>query len=106
MVLLQQYLSSCLTSFSGGWNSYLAVNVFINEQEKLTLPVMMKNYMSQHDQQTAVYMAGTLLAIVPPAIVFFALQKEFIGGLTSGAVKGRSPDRLSTRVRRPGSPVA
>jgi len=33
-------------------------------------------------------LAGTLLAIVPPAILFFALQREFVAGLTSGAVKG------------------
>jgi ABC-type glycerol-3-phosphate transport system substrate-binding protein len=33
-------------------------------------------------------LAGTLLAIIPPAILFFYLQREFISGLTSGAVKG------------------
>jgi multiple sugar transport system permease protein len=33
-------------------------------------------------------MAGTLLSILPPAILFFILQKEFIAGLTAGAVKG------------------
>jgi ABC-type glycerol-3-phosphate transport system permease component len=35
-----------------------------------------------------VFLAGTLIAIIPPAILFFALEREFIGGLTSGAVKG------------------
>jgi ABC-type glycerol-3-phosphate transport system permease component len=33
-------------------------------------------------------MAGTFLAVVPVVILFFILQKEFIGGLTAGAVKG------------------
>jgi ABC-type maltose transport system permease subunit len=31
---------------------------------------------------------GTALAMLPPAVLFLALQKEFISGLTSGAVKG------------------
>jgi len=78
----------CLSSFLGAWNNYLGVNVFIQDQRKLTIPVVMKNYMTAYDQQTAVYMAGTLIAIIPPAIVFFALQKEFISGLSAGAVKG------------------
>ena len=39
-------------------------------------------------QEYGVFLAGTLLAIIPPAILFFALQKEFVSGLTSGAVKG------------------
>ena len=29
-----------------------------------------------------------LLAIIPPAILFFALQRELVAGLTSGAVQG------------------
>jgi multiple sugar transport system permease protein len=33
-------------------------------------------------------MAGTLLFILPVMALFFALQKEFVAGLTSGAVKG------------------
>ena len=37
--------------------------------------------------QYGVFLAGTLLAIVPPAVLFLILQKEFISGLTSGAVK-------------------
>jgi ABC-type maltose transport system permease subunit len=35
-----------------------------------------------------VFLAGTTLAMIPPAVLFFALQREFISGLTSGAVKG------------------
>jgi len=31
---------------------------------------------------------GFFLAVVPVVILFFILQKEFIGGLTAGAVKG------------------
>jgi ABC-type glycerol-3-phosphate transport system permease component len=33
-------------------------------------------------------MAGTLLSILPVVCLFFILQKEFISGLTAGAVKG------------------
>jgi ABC-type maltose transport system permease subunit len=44
--------------------------------------------MGVYSQQYGVFLAGTLLAILPPAILFFALQKEFVAGLTSGAVKG------------------
>jgi ABC-type glycerol-3-phosphate transport system permease component len=33
-------------------------------------------------------MAGTLFSIAPIMCLFLLLQKEFISGLTSGAVKG------------------
>ena len=39
-------------------------------------------------QEYGSMMAGTLLAVVPVVVLFFILQKEFISGLTAGAVKG------------------
>jgi multiple sugar transport system permease protein len=78
----------CLVSFLGNWNAFLTPNVFLHSQDKLTLPVVLNLYLSQYSSEYGVFLAGTLLAIIPPAILFFALQREFISGLTSGAVKG------------------
>jgi multiple sugar transport system permease protein len=78
----------CLISFLGSWNSFLGPQIYIQTQGKLTLPVILNQYMGVYSQQYGVFLAGTLLAILPPAILFFALQKEFVAGLTSGAVKG------------------
>jgi ABC-type glycerol-3-phosphate transport system permease component len=77
----------CLISFLGAWNSFLVPNVYLQTQSKLTLPVVLNQYIGEYTQDYGVFLAGTLLAIIPPAILFFALQREFISGLTSGAVK-------------------
>jgi ABC-type glycerol-3-phosphate transport system permease component len=49
---------------------------------------VLNQYIGEYSQHYGVFLAGTLLAIIPPAVLFFALQKEFISGLASGAVKG------------------
>jgi multiple sugar transport system permease protein len=77
----------CLISFMGAWNAFLAPNIFLQSQAKLTLPVVLNQYMGTYVQHYGVFLAGTLIAMIPPAILFFSLQKEFISGLTSGAVK-------------------
>ncbi len=77
----------CLISFMGAWNAFLAPNIFLQSQSKLTLPVVLNQYMGTYVQQYGVFLAGTLVAMIPPAILFFSLQREFISGLTSGAVK-------------------
>lgn len=77
----------CLITFLGSWNSFLNPNIFLQTQSKLTLPVVLNQYIGEYAQQYGVFLAGTLIAIIPPAILFFALQKEFIAGLTTGAVK-------------------
>jgi ABC-type glycerol-3-phosphate transport system permease component len=78
----------CLVTFMGAWNAFLGPQIFLHTQAKLTLPVILNQYVGFYQQEYGVFLAGTLLAIIPPAILFFALQKEFISGLTSGAVKG------------------
>ncbi|MGC1479093.1 MAG: carbohydrate ABC transporter permease [Chthoniobacterales bacterium] len=78
----------CLVAFLGAWNSFIAPNVYLSTQSKLPLTVVLNQYVGEYQQQYGVFLAGTLLAIIPPAILFFALQREFISGLTTGAVKG------------------
>ncbi len=41
-----------------------------------------------YGNQFGMLMAGTFLCILPVVVLFFALQKEFVSGLTAGAVKG------------------
>jgi multiple sugar transport system permease protein len=78
----------CLLTFLGQWNSFFGPSVFLQSQDKLTLPVVLNQYINFYKNDYGVFLAGTLLAIVPPAILFFALEKEFVGGLATGAVKG------------------
>jgi multiple sugar transport system permease protein len=78
----------CLVTFLGAWNAFLGPNIFLQTQSKLPLPVVLNQYIGEYTQQYGVFLAGTLLAIIPPAVLFFSLQKEFISGLASGAVKG------------------
>lgn len=78
----------CLVTFLGNWNSFFGPSVFLQTQSKFTLPVILNQYVGVYSSDYGVFLAGTLLAIVPPAILFFALEKEFVSGLTSGAVKG------------------
>jgi ABC-type glycerol-3-phosphate transport system permease component len=78
----------CLVSFVGNWNAFLMPSVFLHSQSKLTLPVALNLYVSQYQNDYGVFLTGTFLAMLPPTVLFLALQKEFISGLTSGAVKG------------------
>jgi ABC-type glycerol-3-phosphate transport system permease component len=78
----------CLMSFLWHWNAFFAPNVFLQSQENLTLPVVLNMYINDYNQDYGIFLTGTAIAMAPPAVLFFALQKEFIRGLTAGAVKG------------------
>jgi ABC-type glycerol-3-phosphate transport system permease component len=79
----------CLMSFMGGWNSFLWPMIVLQSKGLFTVPIAMSQTLSlTGDMQYGLMMAGTFLGVLPPAILFFILQKEFIAGLTAGAVKG------------------
>jgi ABC-type glycerol-3-phosphate transport system permease component len=79
-----------LLSFIGNWNSFLWTQIVLQDDAKYTLPIGLANLISQPGS-TAGYgplMAGTLLSLIPITVLFFFLQRDFIAGLSSGALKG------------------
>jgi len=79
----------CLMSFMGGWNSFLWPMIVLQSKGLFTVPIALSQTIGlTGDMQYGLLMAGTFLGVLPPAILFFILQKEFIAGLTAGAVKG------------------
>lgn len=79
-----------LMSFLGNWNSFLWPQIILQDEARYTLPMGLANMISLPEFQTnyGILMAGTAISILPVMLLFFALQRDFIAGLTSGAVKG------------------
>jgi multiple sugar transport system permease protein len=79
-----------LLTFLGSWNNYLWPQIVLMDQRLYTLPIGLANMIGlpEFETQYGVLMAGTLLSILPVVILFFIMQRDFIAGLASGAVKG------------------
>jgi ABC-type glycerol-3-phosphate transport system permease component len=78
----------CLMGFMGSWNSFLWPAILLHTKTRFTLPIALSQMLGIYSQQYGMLMAGTLLAVLPVIVLFFVLQKEFVAGLTAGAVKG------------------
>jgi len=78
-----------LLSFMGAWNSFLWPQIVLHSGNKYTLPIGLNNMIGLPGYMTpyGALMAGTLLSILPVVILFFILQRDFIAGLATGAVK-------------------
>jgi arabinogalactan oligomer/maltooligosaccharide transport system permease protein len=79
---------TALFSFMTAWNEYILAAVFMNREENHTLPVGLKLMMGQFASEWGHFAAGAILVSLPVVILFFALQKNLVGGLTAGGVKG------------------
>lgn len=76
-----------LIVFIGTWNNFIAPQVVLQSPGKFPLAVAVANLKNTYYQDYGLLMAGTVLSIVPVVGLFLMLQKDFISGLTSGAVK-------------------
>lgn len=78
----------CLISFMGTWNSFLWPQIILHNRSLFTLPIALSQMIGTYNQEYGMLMAGTLVSVLPVVILFFVLQKDFVAGLTAGAVKG------------------
>jgi len=72
----------------GTWNSFLWPQIILQSSDRFTLPIGLNQMVGVYEADYGALMSGTLLAVLPVVVLFFLLQKEFIAGLTKGAVKG------------------
>ena len=70
------------------WNDYFWATVLIQGDHALPVTAGVKALNGQFVSQWHLVSAASLLAAVPPVMMFFAMQKHFIAGLTLGATKG------------------
>lgn len=90
-VLKPALASVALLSFRGGWNEYILPLIFTMTNEKLRpLTVGVVALQNAGDGAAAwnILFAGSAIAIVPIIIVYILASKQFMGGMTAGAVKG------------------
>ena len=74
-------------SFLSSWNGYLWPLIVLRDEAKYTLPIGLANLIGIYRQDYGMLMAGTLLSLLPIIILFLAMQREFVQGITLGGVK-------------------
>ncbi|MEM6553965.1 MAG: carbohydrate ABC transporter permease [Planctomycetota bacterium] len=77
-----------LITYLGTWTNFIGPQIIIQTPEKYPLAVAVAQLRGPFSIEYGMIMAGTLVAVAPVLGLFLLLQKDFIAGLTSGAVKG------------------
>ncbi len=80
-----------LLSFRQGWNEYIMPLVFTmtnDERRPLTVGVNMLKNMGDGTAAWNIMFAGATISIVPMLVIYMLFSKNFMSGMTAGAVKG------------------
>ena len=70
------------------WDQYLLPRIVADDPSDYTLTVALADLRSDIEVGPGIVLAGALLALLPSLIVYLSLQKSFLRGITTGAVKG------------------
>jgi ABC-type glycerol-3-phosphate transport system permease component len=74
-------------TFMGTWNDFLWPRLVINSEKLFTLPLGLAMLQMRNTSNVAQIMAGTVLTALPMIVVFLFMQRQFIEGMTAGALK-------------------
>ena len=80
--------SIAIFQFLWVWNDLLVALVFLGPGEKAPLTVTVSQMVGQQGQGQELVTAAGFFSMIVPIVVFLSMQRFFVRGLTSGAVKG------------------
>jgi raffinose/stachyose/melibiose transport system permease protein len=72
----------------GSWNQFLLPLVILSDQANWTLPLGVTNFSTQYSSDTARILAYTTLSLIPALIFYLFAERQLVGGLTAGGIKG------------------
>lgn len=90
MLPLSKPALSTLTIFTfvNTWNDYLGPLIYLKSENKKTIQLGLKMFISQYSSDYGLIMAGSVLSLIPVLAVFLCLQKYFVEGVASTGLKG------------------
>jgi multiple sugar transport system permease protein len=74
--------------FIARWNDYLGPLIYLSDQKKYTIPLMLAQLNSLYERRWDLLMAGSVIAIVPIVLILLVMQKYFVESVATTGLKG------------------
>lgn len=79
---------TALFSFMTAWAEYLVAAQILQDSALWTLPLGLKSFESNMSTEWGLYGASSIIVTIPVVVLFLALSRFLVSGLTLGSVKG------------------
>jgi multiple sugar transport system permease protein len=81
-------ITLAIFTFLNIWNEFMWPLIVLTDDRLQTLPVALALVSREHVQDNELMMAGSVITVLPPLLMFLGLQRYYIQGLLLGSVKG------------------
>jgi multiple sugar transport system permease protein len=86
--ILPGIINTIAFAFIGSWNDFLVAFTFLMGSKKFTISIGLRYLIGEFSVDYAGLSAGSIIALIPPMIIFAFAQKYMKSGLNAGAIKG------------------
>lgn len=73
--------------FMATWNNFIMPLLFLQDEDIRTVPLGLLYFQGKYTRDLALLSAGVAIATIPIVIIYVLFQRQFVKGLTAGAVK-------------------
>ena len=80
--------SLTLLTFVNTWNDYLGPLIYLRDPELWTIQLGLKTFVGQYNAEYALIMTGSVLSVLPIAVIFLLGQRYFVEGIATSGLKG------------------
>lgn len=82
-------ISQGLLGFVAGYNDYLGPLLYLQDSRKYTLQIALQLLYTQtvNSGDNQLFLAGTVVSLLPTIIIFLFAQKYFVKGITNSGIK-------------------
>jgi len=80
--------SLTLLTLVNTWNDYLGPLLYLRSHNLWTVQIGLKSFISQYNAEYALIMTGSVLSVLPIAVIFLLGQRYFVEGVATTGLKG------------------
>jgi multiple sugar transport system permease protein len=80
--------SLTLLTFVNTWNDYLGPLIYLRSPDLRTIQLGLRTFIDQYNAEYALIMTGSVLSVLPIAIIFLLGQRYFVEGIATSGLKG------------------
>ncbi len=80
--------SLSLLTFVNTWNDYLGPLIYLRDHSIWTIQIGLSSFIDQYNAEYALIMTGSVLSVIPIALIFGFGQRYFIEGIATSGLKG------------------
>ncbi|PZD97409.1 carbohydrate ABC transporter permease [Paenibacillus sambharensis] len=77
-----------ILTFMNVWNDFLWPSIVLKDPSVQTIQIAIRNLNKVYYKDNAVIMTGTFLATIPLLVMVSIFMRQFVAGITQGALKG------------------